>query len=406
MGCVASLYFVNEGTAGGYKIPEQSSNAVALSAAYVASATGPDSAYYNPANMVWSKASAQIETSLNYITLPGVDFSGDVRFVGGLIAVPTNTHSKSESFLLPNIHYISPKKGKIRFGFSLVYPFGLSKRWDDRGPKAYAEEFTLETIETDLAIAYQVNEIFSMGGGIRGIYSEGKVQSDTTDILNPLRLTREMKGDDFSAGYFLAVSARPIQDFSMALTYRSKVTPELEGSAQLTGTGSSPYNGPASLEIVLPATLQIATAYTHRRAVFEFVYERTYWGAYQELDFQYAGSLTGSLASFDTPVEKNYKDSNTYRLGLSYSFRPEVTLMFGFGIDESPVPESTLNFELPDANARIYSTGFQYHATEKVTLALAYLLSQKKDRRLTNSNVSGKFESSAHVLNGSLVYIF
>ncbi|MFQ5589056.1 MAG: hypothetical protein ACE5F7_09470, partial [Nitrospiria bacterium] len=40
--------------AGGYKILEQSSNSVGLSAAYVANAYGPDAAFYNPANMVWS----------------------------------------------------------------------------------------------------------------------------------------------------------------------------------------------------------------------------------------------------------------------------------------------------------------------------------------------------------------
>ena len=38
----------------GYKIPEQSLNAVALSAAYIANANGADAAYYNPANMVFS----------------------------------------------------------------------------------------------------------------------------------------------------------------------------------------------------------------------------------------------------------------------------------------------------------------------------------------------------------------
>ncbi len=38
--------------AGGYKIPESSVNAVALSNAYVANASGADASYYNPAKMV------------------------------------------------------------------------------------------------------------------------------------------------------------------------------------------------------------------------------------------------------------------------------------------------------------------------------------------------------------------
>lgn len=39
--------------AGGYKIPETSLNAVALSAANIAHSHGADAAYYNPANMVF-----------------------------------------------------------------------------------------------------------------------------------------------------------------------------------------------------------------------------------------------------------------------------------------------------------------------------------------------------------------
>jgi len=39
--------------AGGYKIPEQSLNSMALGAAYVAHTTGADSAYFNPANMAF-----------------------------------------------------------------------------------------------------------------------------------------------------------------------------------------------------------------------------------------------------------------------------------------------------------------------------------------------------------------
>jgi long-chain fatty acid transport protein len=39
--------------AGGYKIPEQSLNSMALGAAYVAHTSGADTAYFNPANMAF-----------------------------------------------------------------------------------------------------------------------------------------------------------------------------------------------------------------------------------------------------------------------------------------------------------------------------------------------------------------
>ena len=62
--------------ASGYRIPEQSLNSVALSAAYVAGANGADASYYNPANMSFMENGAFTEVAMTYINLPKVDFSG------------------------------------------------------------------------------------------------------------------------------------------------------------------------------------------------------------------------------------------------------------------------------------------------------------------------------------------
>jgi len=406
-----ALFSPGDAHAAGYKIPEQSGNAVALSSAYVANASGPDAAYYNPANMVWSRPGAAIEGSLNYIRLPKTEFRGTVK---GLSA---SADSKSESFFLPNFHYISPKVGRIRFGLSLVYPFGLTRRWDTPFQKVTVEEFTLKTIELDLSAGYEVSKKIAIGAGIRGIYSDGTIKSDGVAVITPgaSNLKRNLEGDDFSAGYYLALAYRPLKNLSFATTYRSEVTPELEGDAQLSastvgGTPLGTYDGPASLEVVLPATFQLATAYTYHKSVFEFVYERTFWGAYKTLDVNYGNPLGSAVLSgvFDAPKARNYQNADTYRLGLTYHYSPEWTLLFGFGLDETPVPEKTLGFELPDADALFYSTGVRYQPSEKLSLALAYLLSDKESRKVSvnDGGIKGRFKSSVHLLNASVIYRF
>ncbi len=50
--------------AGGFKIPEQSLSGMALSATNVANAHGADSAYYNPANMVFNNEKKIFSNSL------------------------------------------------------------------------------------------------------------------------------------------------------------------------------------------------------------------------------------------------------------------------------------------------------------------------------------------------------
>ena len=74
---IATLLSLSAATllASGYRIPEQSLNSVAMSAAYVASANGADASYYNPANMAFMGDGAYTEAALTYINLPKVDYT-------------------------------------------------------------------------------------------------------------------------------------------------------------------------------------------------------------------------------------------------------------------------------------------------------------------------------------------
>ena len=78
--------------ASGYRIPEQSLNSVALSAAYVAGANGADASYYNPANMSFMAQGAYTEMALTYINLPKVNYTDAVA--------SRNGDSKEEKFLM------------------------------------------------------------------------------------------------------------------------------------------------------------------------------------------------------------------------------------------------------------------------------------------------------------------
>jgi len=61
--------------AGGYKIPEQSLNSMALSAAYVAHTDGADTNYFNPANMSFMEKDLHyIEGGITLAHLPSIDY--------------------------------------------------------------------------------------------------------------------------------------------------------------------------------------------------------------------------------------------------------------------------------------------------------------------------------------------
>ena len=369
--------------AGGYKIPEQSLNSMALSAAYVAHTTGADTAYFNPANMSFMDADkSYVEGGLTLAHLPSNVYT---------LIDPYSGESEAEDLPIPYFHYVAPAMGDFRWGVSLVVPGGLTKRWHEQPQKSFAEEFTLKIIELNPNVSYKVADNFSIGGGLRLIYSEGEVKSDgTSPDLGYLK--REMDGDTFEFGYNLAMTYKPTPDINLAVTYRSNIDLDEDGTATLISdsTGnSSPYpdlgyafyNGDASVSVPLPAALNIAISKTwNDQFTLEFNYERTYWSEYETLDFSYGGSLSNLYltSAFDDPVAKNWEDTNTFRIGATIKMENKITAMMGFAMDETPAPVETLGFELPDSDAKIFSMGFRYQQTEDLSWGAAFLYDSKE----------------------------
>ena len=381
--------------AAAYKIPEQSLNSTALAAAYVANANGADSAYYNPANMVFASESNQFELSTIFIHLPEIDFEATNPAFSG--------DSKSESFVVPTFFYIFPSENEnLKYGLSFVAPGGLAKRWDEAAQKAFAEHFELKIMEFNPTIGYKINDQLSIGAGLRFIYSEGTVKSDATVAA------RDMQGDTVELGYNLALTYKPLEDTTFAMTYRSNIDIKEEGNAKLYLGGTLVYNGDASVEVPLPAGLNLSLAQKFEDLTVELNVERTFWSKYKNLDFQYASPIHPALvASFDDPVVKNYKDTNTYRLGLTYDYSQDLKLMGAFALDYSPVPDTTIGYDLPDSDSKNYSFGFNYKINEQSHFGAAYLYSDREDRDVNISGTTGTFKNSeAHLLTFGYSYRF
>lgn len=387
--------------ASGYRIPEQSLRGLALSAANVAAVDGSDASYYNPANMVFmSEPRHELELGLTYINLPSMKYK-DSR------SSAYNDSSKKEHFISPYMHFVIPDfYENWRFGFSVVAPGGLAKRWDGPLGGAYSKKFSLKIVEANPTAAYRVNDIFALGFGARAIYTSGIVTNDASSPLGTLH--RKLSGDSFDFGYNLALAVRPVEGLALAATYRSKVDLTVTGDARV-NTPLSNYDGGASVDAILPASLNLAVAYTYKATTLEFVYEKTYWSKYEELDFEYAGNSLGPIGdpAFNTPNIKNWKNTNTYRIGLTHRYSDDLTLMAGFAIDENPSPSRTVSFELPDSDSKIYSAGFEYKVNDDMSIGFAYVYADKDKRSVYNNYAQGEFsDGSAHLATMSFKYRF
>jgi len=398
--------------AAGYKIPEQSIKSIALSAANVAGANNADASYYNPANMSFMDDKNYFELSLIGIYLPKIKYRGkQITNVDTTTNPPTityypysaNNDSKSESFLVPHIHFVSKKFDNFRFGLSVTTPAGLSKRWKNPPESWSANEFTLRVAEVNPNVSYKINKNLSFGAGIRTIFTDGKI------ILNTPNVKYNLNGDIQSGfGYNLALSYK-IKELTLSTTFRSKVDLDEEGSANINDTAhSNKINTTGKVSVPLPAVWTIASAIDiNEKAKFEITYERTFWSKYKNLDIKF-----DNASAYNIHKEKNWKDTNTIRVGLTYKNSDKLQTMYGLVFDETPVPSKTLGYELPDSDAIILSCGFLYKIKKDFQLGLAYLYDYKIKRTIAlldqNINgIDGTFsKGGAHLLNLSFNYIF
>ena len=437
-GLTASLA-VNFACASGFKIPEQSGDSVAMATSNIAYSFGADAAYYNPANMVFMHAGHEFALSGQYLRLGSLKYSNHSTTFGN---ANYDTSSEVGHFFVPGLHMFSPFIGEnTRFGFSISVPAGMTMKWEDPFPKSIAEHFEIQVVELAPSITYLISDQLSFAVGARAVYTSGVVKNEVSnaEIYRGINLNarRELTGDSWDFGYNLALTFKPTQDLSFAVTYRSKVDLTVEGDAKIKSSldtsnllppghiGPMPsivtrlkaayegeYNGDVSIDIPLPAILTLGAAYQWDDWTFSFAYDRTFWSALKEFDFEYARAIPVS-AMFDKPVEKDWHDTDTFRFGVAYQYNKDLRLMGGFAIDEAAADANKVRFELPDTKSYIYSLGANYKFSDSFDLTGAALYQDRQAREINSpdsiafNNLVGEFgRTNILILNLTASYKF
>lgn len=378
--------------ASAYKVPTTSLNGVALSGANIAHSTSADAAYYNPANMAFMKDSNHVELDIIYLDPDSTNFQGSLD--------GTNIESENETFFIPSLNYVSPEIFGTRLGLSILIPAQLTDRWLTPPAIKTAKEFSLKTIEINPTVAIPIGDLLGIAFGLR-------VVSSSTTFKSSAIVSRDIACESVDYGYNLAVAYKPTKQFDIALTYRSKIDLTQEGSAKLYTASDLTYYGGVSVDMLLPASINLALAYTLKsQTTIEFVYERNFWSAYKTLDFNYKGNIGKLEPYFGSPVSKNYKDTNILHLGLTQDF-DKLTLMGGVMFDETPIPSQTVDFELSDSDSLSLSIGARYQVTKNINFGISALYSMKEEQSIVNENINGKFSNSnILIISGGIEYRF
>lgn len=392
--------------AGGYKIPEQSADSLGLAASNVAFSFGADAAYFNPANMMFLDGLHHFESTLGWFHINKLEFKSDDG---------KSYSSKKFDSLAGTFSFVTPEiYENWRFGLALAVPAAVGVSWEDPATAFTAKRFKLQVVELNPTVAYRINDKLAVALGARGVYTKGKIASDFGRFGY-----REIQGDGINYGYNVALTYRPIEELSFAVTYRSKVNLELKGHTNADFIGGLNYHGKTTVEIPLPAQLVLATGYKFSDLTLLLAFERTYWSKFKEYDFEYGDKTAAHTNSrlfkglMDDPVIKNAKDTNTYRLGLTYDVNEKLRLMAGFAYDEDITSSKHTGLELPNTTSKVYSFGVNYKFTPNLEMALGYVYQHRDKKRatgITNSiatKMSGEFDTGTiQILGTTFKYTF
>lgn len=376
----------------GYVISAHSVRSYALNNAYVANTDAADSAYFNPANMVWLNDEAMVDVGATYI------HSNNTKFDGSVWGISASANSKTEDSFLPFVHFVSPKVGDWRFGISVVEPAGISKRWDSPMQMATAEESYLGVIEINPSAAYMINSRLSVGVGVRFVYADAEMKAQLPPGMDPILIQgyrQDMEGDTWEAGFNLALTFKPTDSLRLAATYRSEIDMDIEGTGS--GYTTNPFDGTVysfndasgKVSLPMPANLAIAVSKTFDKTSLEFVYERTFWSAYDVMDLSFDDPIIE--LTLGQPRLQDWNDTSSFRVGVSYQFSDALKLMGGASYEETPVPEHTLGFDLPESDILWFSAGATYSFKPNMELGFACSYGYYMDRTIepADANVNG-----------------
>ena len=355
-----------EVSAAGFQVSETSVSALGRAFAGAGiSADGPSDMFHNPAGLMLSKG-REMEFGLHSIH-PNAEFKDNGSAHTPSPPPPEGRESNGgTTALVPNFFYATSRGADLRYGIGLTSPFGLTTEYDPKWIGRYhAIKSELITVELNPTMAMRVNENLSLGGGITLIKAEAELSRAqfTGTPAGDARVTVE--GDDIALGFNLGIVAGD-ENARFGFGYRSKVDLHVDGDLTITGPINEKIG--ATADLTLPATAYLSgfKKLNHKFDLLATI-RWTDWSTFKELRIDGDDGLPLSSKEY------NWKDSNTYSIGVNYRPNHSWTLRGGYARDESPIAKGKFRTpRIPDGDRDWLTLGASYQASAKTRIDFAF----------------------------------
>ncbi len=352
-----SLSLTTSVFAAGFALTEPSARANALGGATVAQGGDPSVLFTNPAAMTQLPG---IQTELAAIVLqPRLE----ILFpnTGG---APGQTSMTNNTFVAPSAYVTSQISEKLWMGVGGFTRFGLATEFNQQWPGRFNAYFSkVETFEVNPNIAYKFTDKLSLSAGVSAMYFKIKLQKKIGPILGS-EIDQTLKADSVGYGVNAGLHYKALDWMDIGFSYRSPVRQTVEGNAYFAGVpGPVSTLFPSGVKghgtITLPPEYFLGVAFKPMEKLTWEVGGVMYgWSSFDKLEVQFDQPVAGSRTS-STP--KNWRDSWRFQTGLEYKATDMLDLRVSYVYDQSPVPNMTIDYILPDSDRHVVGVGVGIH---------------------------------------------
>jgi len=424
--------------AAGFAIIEQSVSGLGNAFAGVAaSAEDASTIYFNPAGMTRLDGQ-QIVAGLHLIK-PSTQFTDD-----GSSAPGGDGGDAGKLGLIPNLYYVTDINDEVRFGLGINAPFGLATEYDDDWKGRYqAVKSAVEAININPSLAFKFNPQWSLGLGANiqyfkadltnavdfssvclGAEGAGQLPAGTcagAGLVTPQNPATDgfadISGTSWGFGYNLGVLFSPSEATRVGLAYRSQVKQKLGGRANFTMPAAAQAIQPLAMafadsdvtaNVDLPSTLSLSVFHQINDAWALLAdFTRTGWSSYEKMQIEF-----DNIYKDPSVEESNWKDSNRYSLGVTFTPGRQWTYRAGVAYDETPIPNAEMRSARIPGNDRTWlALGLGYQVSSSLAFDLGYAHLFVKDAEInrtgaTQDLLKGSFENAVDIFSGQLVWMF
>jgi long-chain fatty acid transport protein len=424
----ALLALSGNAAASAFALIEQSSGLGNAFAGGSAAAEDATTIFFNPAGM--SRLKGKQATVAASVIQPSARFSDTGSSGAAFQTAGGNGGDAGGMAVVPNAYMMTELDSAWRFGVGINVPFGLQTEYDSTWIGRFqAIKSSLQAINLNPSVSYQVNDSVSLGGGLNYQHISGELTSAVnysaaafaaggSGLLALVGTNREgvstMKGSDSAWGYNFGAMFNVSLDTRIGMAYRSKMKYTLKGTITFsdvpTQLASSPLlaNGDVTLPINMPDSFSIS-GFHKLDDKWDVMADatRTGWGDFKQL------KIDRTDGSNVQTVQENWNNTWRFAVGATHHSSEQWMTRIGIAYDHTPVPDAYRTARIPDSDRTWFAIGGQYKPSQAGTIDFGYAHLFMKDAPIADNqsaagkgSVVGTYKSSVDILSVQYAYSF